>query len=59
MVHFNDIEEIMADSLTLLMDRSNKLNAKDQKAIGEEFREWLKDGLNSDEVLTNKDLLHF
>ena len=52
MIKNYDIEEIIADSMTLLMDRSEKLNAKDQRAIGQEFREWLKDGFIADELLT-------
>ena len=52
MLDNSDMAEMIADSMTLLMDRSNKLNAKDQRAIGQEFREWLKDGYCFDEILT-------
>tara|TARA_B100000965_G_C19308950_1_gene633677 strand:+ start:212 stop:379 length:168 start_codon:yes stop_codon:yes gene_type:complete len=45
------IDELIADSMTLLMDRSNSLNTQDQIAIGQEFREWLKEGLSFDEIL--------
>ena len=45
------IEEMIADSMTIIMDRSNKLNRKDQIAIGQEFREWLKEGCILDELL--------
>ncbi len=47
-----DMEEMIADSMTLLMHRSRTLNIKDQRAIGQEFREWLKDGLSIEELLT-------
>ena len=51
MDHIPDIEEIIADSMTLLMDRSNNLNTEDQIAIGQEFREWLREGCCIDELL--------
>ncbi len=52
MVHIPDMEEVIADSMTLLMDRSNQLNTKDQRAIGQEFREWLKEVCSLDDLLT-------
>tara|TARA_B100001250_G_scaffold377805_1_gene367174 strand:+ start:2356 stop:2523 length:168 start_codon:yes stop_codon:yes gene_type:complete len=45
-------EETIADSMTLLMDRCNKLSTQDQIAIVQEFREWLNEGCNLDELLT-------
>jgi len=52
MVDNPDIEEMIADSMTLIMDRSFTLNTKDQRAIGEEFREWLKEGFDFEDLLT-------
>ena len=51
MLHNPLIEEIIADSMTLLMIRSNKLNNNEQRAIGQEFREWLMEGYNIDDIL--------
>ena len=45
------MEEMIADSMTTIMDRSNKLNRKDQLSIGQEFREWLQEGCILDELL--------
>ena len=47
----SDLEEMIADSMTLLMNRSSTLNTQDQIAIGQEFREWLKEGCMLDELL--------
>ena len=49
--HRQDIEELIADSMTGLMIRSERLSELDQLAISEEFREWLKDGVRLDDVL--------
>tara|TARA_B100001029_G_C14657484_1_gene232626 strand:- start:255 stop:434 length:180 start_codon:yes stop_codon:yes gene_type:complete len=49
-----DIEELIADSMTCLMIRSERLNEFDQVAICEEFREWLKDGVRLEDVLKLK-----
>ena len=46
------MEEIIADSMTLIMERSNRLNIKYQRAIGQEFSEWLKGGCGCDELFT-------
>tara|TARA_B100000965_G_C19080156_1_gene535931 strand:- start:312 stop:488 length:177 start_codon:yes stop_codon:yes gene_type:complete len=46
-----DIEELIADSMTGLMIRAEKLNDQDQLAISEEFREWLNDGVRIEDVL--------
>ena len=51
MKNIPDIEELIADSMTLIIERSNTLNANDQRAIGQEFREWLKEGCNLDQLL--------
>ena len=46
-----DIEESIADSMTGLMIRAEKLNEQDQLAISEEFREWLNEGVRVEDVL--------
>ena len=46
-----DIEELIADSMTGLMIRADSLNELDQLAISEEFREWLNEGVRIEEVL--------
>ena len=51
MSHRQDIEELIADSMTGLMIRSERLNASDQFAISEEFREWLHEGVRIEDVL--------
>ncbi len=51
MSHHQDIEELIADSMTGLMIRAESLNEFDQLAISEEFREWLHDGVRIEEVL--------
>ena len=47
-----DIEELIADSMTGLMLRAEMLDMHDQVAISEEFREWLNDGVRIEDVLT-------
>ena len=49
--HCQDIEELIADSMTGLMIRAETLNLYDQIAISEEFREWLNEGVRLDDVL--------
>jgi hypothetical protein len=46
-----DIEELIADSMTGLMIRAETLNEFDQLAISEEFREWLNEGVRVEDVL--------
>ena len=46
-----DIEELIADSMTGLMIRAERLNEFDQLAISEEFREWLNEGVRVEDVL--------
>ena len=46
-----DIEELIADSMTGLMIRAEKLNELDQLAISEEFREWLNEGVRLEDIL--------
>ncbi len=49
--HNQDIEELIADSMTGLMIRAERLNELDQLAISEEFREWLNEGVRLEDVL--------
>ena len=51
MSHPNDIEELIADSMTGLMIRAERLNELDQLAISAEFREWLNEGVRIEDVL--------
>ena len=51
MSHNQDLEELIADSMTGLMIRAERLNECDQLAISEEFREWLNEGVRLEEVL--------
>jgi hypothetical protein len=46
-----DIEELIADSMTGLMIRAERLEEFDQLAISEEFREWLNEGVRVEDVL--------
>ena len=46
-----DIEELIADSMTGLMIQAERLNEFDQLAISEEFREWLNEGVRLEDVL--------
>jgi len=46
-----DIEELIADSMTGLMIRAERLNELDQLAITEEFREWLNEGVRDEDIL--------
>jgi len=50
-IHSQDIEELIADSMTGLMIRAERLNEFDQLAISEEFREWLNEGVRIEDVL--------
>ncbi len=49
--HIQDIEELIADSMTGLMIRAEGLDEFDQLAISEEFREWLNEGVKLEDVL--------
>ena len=51
LTHSQDIEELIADSMTGLMIRAERLNELDQLAISEEFREWLHEGVRLEDVL--------
>ena len=52
MSNLQDIEELIADSMTGLMTRAERLDEFDQLAISEEFREWLHEGVRIEDVLT-------
>ena len=49
--NLQDIEELIADSMTGLMTRAERLDEFDQLAISEEFREWLHEGVRIEDVL--------
>ena len=51
MSNSQDIEELIADSMTGLMIRAERLNELDQLAITEEFREWLNEGVRDEDIL--------
>ena len=51
MSNHQDIEELIADSMTGLMTRAERLDEFDQLAISEEFREWLDEGVRIEDVL--------
>ena len=51
MSNLQDIEELIADSMTGLMIRAERLDEFDQLAISEEFREWLHEGVRIEDVL--------
>ena len=51
MSNLQDIEELIADSMTGLMTRAERLDEFDQLAISEEFREWLSEGVRLEDVL--------
>ena len=51
MSNLQDIEELIADSMTGLMTRAERLDKFDQLAISEEFREWLNEGVRVEDVL--------
>ncbi len=51
MIHSDDLEELIADSMTGLLIRADRLHELDQLAISEEFREWLNEGVRLEDVL--------
>ena len=51
MLHGQDIEELIADSVTGFLVRSERLNKFDQPDITEEFRECLNEGVQLEDVL--------
>ncbi len=51
MSNSQDIEELIADSMTGLMIRAERLSEFDQLAISEELREWLNEGVRVQDLL--------
>ena len=49
--NIQDIEELIADSMTGLMTRAERLDEFDQLAISEEFIEWLYEGGRIEDIL--------
>ena len=46
-----NIEELIADSMTLLLNRAQKLPKRERLAIAQEFREWLNDRCKVEDIL--------
>ena len=46
-----NIEELIADSLTLLLVRAQKLPQRERLAIAQEFREWLNGNCKVEDLL--------
>jgi len=46
-----NVEELIADSMTLLLIRAQKLPKREKLAIAQEFREWLNGNYKVEEVL--------
>ena len=46
-----NIEELIADSMTLLLFRAQKLPKRERLAIAQEFREWLNGSCRLEDVL--------
>ena len=45
------VEELIADSMTLLLIRAQKLPKRERLAIAQEFREWLNNSFNLEDIL--------
>ncbi len=46
-----NVEELIADSMTLLLVRAQKLHQRERLAIAEEFREWLNGNCKVEDIL--------
>jgi len=46
-----NVEELIADSMTLLLIRAQKLPKRERLAIAQEFREWLNGICNKEDIL--------
>ena len=47
----SNVEELIADSMTLLLLRAQKLPKGERLAIAQEFREWLKGNYKLEDIL--------
>ena len=47
----NNIEDLIAESLTRMLERSLTLEREDQMAISQEFKEWLNGVNREDDIL--------
>jgi hypothetical protein len=47
----SNIEELIADSMKLLLVRAQKLPTKERLAIAQEFREWLNGSTKVEDIL--------
>ena len=50
MINEVNIEEVIASSLTEILQRSSTLNRQDQIAIFQEFKEWIDGGPREEEM---------
>ena len=46
-----NVEELIADSITLLLIRARKLPIKERSAIIQEFKEWLDGSIKFEDIL--------
>ena len=46
-----NVEELIADSMTLLLIRAQKLPKSERLAIAQEFREWLNGNCKEEDIL--------
>ena len=46
-----NVEELIADSITLLLIRAQKLPQRERLAISQEFREWLNGNCKVEDIL--------
>ncbi len=46
-----NVEELIADSMSLLLIRAQKLPKKERLAIAQEFREWLNGSCKVEDIL--------
>ena len=46
-----DVEDLIADSMTLIFTRAKKLPKEDKLALVQEFREWLNERCKVEDVL--------
>ena len=51
MLDRSKVEELIADSMTLLLVRAQKLPKRERLAIAQEFREWLNGSCKVEDIL--------